>query len=60
MPFKPKKALAVDDEPTDLEKLRQVLTDAGYHVLTASDAKTAIDIFQAHPDGVDLLVTAWR
>ena len=56
MPLQPRFVLAVDDEPTDLENLRQVLADAGYHVLTASDTKTAMEIFQAHADNVDVLV----
>ena len=47
MPLKTRFALAVDDEPTDLENLRRPLADGGYHVLAASDAKTALEIFQA-------------
>src|SRR5205085_10813973 len=54
---KPRCVLAVDDEPSDLENLRRVLTAAGYDVRTASNAKTAIEIFQAHADDIDVLVT---
>jgi two-component system cell cycle sensor histidine kinase/response regulator CckA len=57
VPLKERFALAVDDEPTDLENLSCVLADAGYHVLTARDANTAIDIFQAHSGNIELLVT---
>jgi len=50
------KALAVDDEPTDLETIRQTLVRAGYEVATASDATRAMEIFQS--DGsFNLLVT---
>src|SRR5207247_2337047 len=57
MPKTPRFALAVDDEPTDLEHVRRVLADAGYHVFTASNAKTAMDIFQEHAKNIELLVT---
>jgi|SRR5579872_1533381 len=57
MPLTPRCVLAVDDEPTDLENLRRVLTAAGYDVKTASDAKSAIEIFRAHTDDIDVLVT---
>src|ERR1700736_1488929 len=57
MPSKPRVALAVDDEPSDLENLDRVLTDAGYRVLTASNAKTAMEIFQAHANDIEVLVT---
>jgi len=57
MPLKTRFALAVDDEPTDLENLRRPLADGGYHVLTAPDAKTALEIFQAHADEIEVLVT---
>src|SRR5258707_15470747 len=57
MPSKTRFALAVDDEPADLENVRHVLTNAGYHVLTASDAKSAAEIFQRHADNTEVLVT---
>jgi two-component system cell cycle sensor histidine kinase/response regulator CckA len=41
------KALAVDDEPTDLEAIRQTLVKAGYEVATAGDANSAMEIFQS-------------
>src|SRR5204863_5727481 len=58
MPSKKPFALAVDDEPADLENIRHVLANAGYHVLTASDARSAIEIFQRHADRIEVLVTA--
>ena len=57
MPSKKPFALAVDDEPADLENIRHVLANAGYHVLTASDARSAIEIFQRHADRIEVLVT---
>jgi two-component system, cell cycle sensor histidine kinase and response regulator CckA len=51
------KALVVDDEPTDLQTLNQVLTAAGYQVLAAADGNTALKLFQADAEGIDLLVT---
>ena len=57
MPSKKPFALAVDDEPSDLENVRDALANAGYHVLTASDAKSAIEIFQRHADQIEILVT---
>src|SRR5439155_9720203 len=57
MPSKKPFALAVDDEPADLENVRHVLANAGYHVLTASDAKSAMEIFQRHADRIEVLVT---
>jgi len=50
------RALAVDDEPADLEAIGQALASAGYEVVTASDAPTAMQIFRSQ-GGVDLLVT---
>jgi len=50
-------ALAVDDEPADLDNVRHVLANAGYHVLTASDANSAMEIFQRHADHIEVLVT---
>jgi DNA-binding NtrC family response regulator len=57
MPSKTRFALAVDDEPTDLENVRCVLANAGYEVLTASDAKSAMELFQGHADDIEVLVT---
>ena len=50
-------ALVVDDEPDDLELVRHVLARAGYNVITAMDGKSAIKIFRAHAEEIDILVT---
>ena len=57
MPSKKPFALAVDDEPADLENIRHVLANAGYHVLTASDANGAMEIFKDHAEHIEILVT---
>src|SRR6266481_10231633 len=57
MPSKKPFALAVDDEPADLDNVRHVLANAGYHVFTASDANGAMEIFQRHADDIEVLVT---
>src|SRR6266480_1330168 len=57
MPSKKPFALAVDDEPSDLENVRDALANAGYHVLTASDANSAMEIFKRHADQIEILVT---
>ena len=57
MPSKTPFALAVDDEPADLENVRSVLANAGYRVFTASDANSAMEIFQRHADRIEVLVT---
>jgi two-component system cell cycle sensor histidine kinase/response regulator CckA len=51
------KALIVDDEPTDLQALSQCLTGAGYQVLAAADGNSAVKLFKANAEGIDLLVT---
>jgi CheY-like chemotaxis protein len=51
------KALVVDDEPTDLQALSRFLRSAGYQVLAAGDGNTALKLFQADAEGIDLLVT---
>jgi len=50
-------AICVDDEESDLESLRDILVSAGYKVETASDGKTALEIFTAHMNEVEILVT---
>jgi two-component system, cell cycle sensor histidine kinase and response regulator CckA len=51
------KALVVDDESTDLQAMSELLTNAGYQVLAASDGNTALKLFQTDPERIDLLVT---
>jgi CheY-like chemotaxis protein len=50
-------ALVVDDEPDDLEVVRHTLASAGYNVKAAMDGKTAIEIFRAHAEEIEILVT---
>jgi DNA-binding NtrC family response regulator len=52
-----KTALVVDDEASDLDALEQALTAAGYDVLTANNGNSALEIFRAEPEAIDLLVT---
>lgn len=49
--------LVVDDEPTILVALGQMLRAMGYHVLTASDAVRARRVFEDAGGAVDLLLT---
>lgn len=44
------KILVVDDEPALKELAREILQDAGYTVLTASDGRKALDILAAEQD----------
>jgi CheY-like chemotaxis protein len=60
MPSKTRFALAVDDEPADLENVCLVLANAGYEVLMASDAKSAIELFQRHADHIEVLENVKR
>ncbi|SRR6266404_2078393 len=57
MPLKPRFALAVDDEPSDLDNVRHILANAGYQLFTAPDANSAMEIFQRHADKIEVLVT---
>ena len=38
-----RKVLVIDDSTTDLKKLEQIVTDAGYTVITASSGKEALE-----------------
>ena len=49
--------LVVDDEPLDLEMMRDALAKAGYTVITATDGKEALAIFQQHQEEIRLLLT---
>jgi DNA-binding response OmpR family regulator len=42
--MKKKRILAVDDDPTALNALRQILTQKGYEVATAADAEAAVEL----------------
>ena len=50
-----KKVLVVDDTATDLRKLEQIISEAGYTVITAASGKDAVDKAKSeHPDAVFL------
>lgn len=49
--------LAVDDDPTMLELLEEVLKPLGYKVLSAASGEEALDVFSEHQDEIDLLLT---
>lgn len=51
----PKTVLVVDDEDALLRVLALVLEEAGYHVITAHDGRSALDAVRAQP--ADLVVT---
>ncbi len=46
--------LLVDDESHILETGKEVLEALGYQVLTASNGKQAVEIFEVQPEGIDL------
>ena len=54
MPGGKETILAVDDEAGLLDLVYETLTDLGYRVLTAANAKQAQEIYAADPD-IDLL-----
>jgi CheY-like chemotaxis protein len=47
--------LVVDDDPAILELISQILMDEGYHVLTASDGRTALTLARNQPPNLILL-----
>ncbi len=49
--------LVVEDESVLRELVREVLTAQGYHFLEAADGVEALDVWDAHRDKVDLLLT---
>jgi DNA-binding response OmpR family regulator len=53
MTTKKKRVLAVDDDPSALSALRQILTQKGYEVVTAADGEAAIELL-AQEEPVDL------
>jgi two-component system phosphate regulon response regulator PhoB len=44
--MKKKRILAVDDDPTALNALRQILTQKGYDVLTAPDGEAGLELLE--------------
>jgi PAS domain S-box-containing protein len=48
--------LLVDDQQHVLETGKEVLDTLGYRVLTASNGQEAVEIFQSHPEKIDLII----
>jgi two-component system phosphate regulon response regulator PhoB len=53
--MKKKRILAVDDDPSALNALRQILTQKGYEVVTAPDAEAGLDLLDKEPVDLALL-----
>jgi PAS domain S-box-containing protein len=51
----PVEILVAEDSPTQAERLRHILTEAGYHVTVASDGRKALSEFEARRP--DLVIT---
>src|SRR2546427_12748047 len=49
--------LLVDDEDSDLERMRQVLLGAGYTVVKADTYQSALEVFEGHRHTVRVLVS---
>lgn len=49
--------LLVDDEEIVLRVTGLMLTELGYHVLSAAKAEDALELFQAQPNEIKLLLT---
>ena len=54
--MKKKKILAVDDDPTAVNALRQILTQKGYDVTTAADGEAARDALESRAEPVPLWI----
>lgn len=48
--------LVVEDEKTLLKLAAQILTGAGYTVLTAKDGVEAVQVFEEHADAIDMVM----
>ena len=48
--------LVVDDEQSVRDITREVLTDQGFNVLVAKDGREGLEIFEEHPDVIDLVL----
>ena len=49
--------LAVDDDPTMLDILEELLLPLGYKVLSAASGEEALEMAASHQDTIDLLLT---
>lgn len=53
--MKPSKVMIVDDSPVDLQHLKQIIADAGYQVITATDGQDAYDKAKVYRPDVILM-----
>ncbi|CAN6448105.1 unnamed protein product [Victoria cruziana] len=51
------RVLAVDDDPTCLKLLESLLHLCQYHVITTSQAVTALKLLRENPDSFDLVLS---
>ena len=49
--------LVVEDEPVLRELAQVILEDCGYHILEAASGREAIEVWNGHTGGIDLLLT---
>lgn len=57
LPHGRERLLLVDDEAVLAEMGRDMLQDLGYRVMAITDSTQALEIFRAHPDDFDLVIT---
>ena len=53
--MKPSKVMIVDDSPVDLQHLKQIIADAGFQVITATDGQDAYDKAKTYRPDVILM-----
>ncbi len=51
-----KSVLIIDDEKTVLTTTKQMLTEYGYHVLTAEDGHSGLEIFEKNADDISVVL----
>ena len=49
--------LIVDDEPSDLELMRETLASAGYTTITATNGREALAVYEQYPGQIRLLLS---
>jgi CheY-like chemotaxis protein len=49
--------LIVDDEPADLESMRETLASAGYTAITATNGRDALAVYQQYHEQITLLLS---
>ena len=59
-PPRSRRVLVVDDEPTVLELLSDLLSSRGHRVVTAADGRQALECLRRAPGGFDLIVSDIR